>query len=93
MGARLKSDCFDQAVAARLCKVVMVAILCKLAMVVVLNLAILEQVVAVRCCELVMVARLCELEVQAVAAAELKLGRWTVARLGLVGFELAGVIM
>jgi len=93
MGGRLKLDSFDQVVAAGLCKVMMMVILCKLAMVAVLSLAVLKQAVVVRRCKLVMVARLCGLKVQAVAVAELKLGRWMAARLGLVGFELAGVIM
>ena len=93
MGGRLKSDSFDQAVAVGLCKVIMAAILCKLVMVVVLSLTVLEQAVAVRHCELVMVARLHGLEAWAAVAAELKLGRWIVARLGLVGFELVGVVV
>jgi len=93
MGGRLKSDGFDQAVAAGLCEVMMTVILCELVMVAVLSLTVLEQAAAARRCKLVMVARLRGLEAWAAAAAELKLGRWMAARLGLVGFELAGVVM
>jgi len=55
----------------------------------VLNLVVLERAAAARRCELAMAARLRELEVR--AALGLKLGR--LVRLGLVGFELAGVVV
>jgi len=94
MAAKRKMGGFEWTVAG-LCGLMMAVILCGLAVLVLLNLAVLVCAAAVRHYGLAMAVGLCKLEVQVVAMAGLRLGRcgWMVAKHGLVGFELVGVVV